>query len=345
MSERTIDRREFCRGLTGGAAGVLVGGAAAAAKPAARAPFKLRYILASSMYGRMKLASILPEVRKTASPFKLRYILASSMYGRMKLASILPEVRKTASEHIDIWPERHANQREQMEAMGHDKFAALLKAHRVKLGMLTRYDLGPFGLKKEMAVAGKLGAAIIICGGSGPKKLKGARLKAAVGQFAEKMKPHVAAAQEAGVVIGIENHANNLIETPDSMKWLVELAPSRHIGIALAPYHLPQDAAAIAGLIRGLGRRLVHFYAWQHGMGCHKKLPKDQELLQMPGRGKLDFAPIVAALRSIDYRGWTEAFMHPVPRGIPILPTAAEVTAEINRARQYLQACLASKHR
>jgi hypothetical protein len=32
--------------------------------------------------------------------------------------------------------------------------------------------------------------------------------------------------------------------------------------------------------------------------------------------------------------------MHPVPRGIPILPTATEVTGEINRARDYLQACL-----
>jgi hypothetical protein len=34
--------------------------------------------------------------------------------------------------------------------------------------------------------------------------------------------------------------------------------------------------------------------------------------------------------------------MHPTPRGIPILPTAAEVTAEINRARQYLEDRLAA---
>lgn len=68
-----------------------------------------------------------------------------------------------------------------------------------------------------------------------------------------------------------------------------------------------------------------------------KKLPKEQELLQMPGRGKLNFAPIVEALRKIRYEGFVEIFMHPVPRGIPILPTAKEVTAEINRARKYLQ--------
>ena len=124
------------------------------------------------------------------------------------------------------------------------------------------------------------------------------------------------------------------------MLWLAELRPSKHLGVALAPYHLPQDAAAIARLIEGLGEGLAHFYAWEHGMGCHTKLPKEQELMQMPGRGKLDFRPLLAALRKIGYAGWTEVFMHPVPRGIPILPTAGEVTAEINRARRYLEGCL-----
>ena len=33
--------------------------------------------------------------------------------------------------------------------------------------------------------------------------------------------------------------------------------------------------------------------------------------------------------------------MHPVPRGIPILETAEEVTAQINLARRYLESCLA----
>ena len=72
-------------------------------------------------------------------------------------------------------------------------------------------------------------------------------------------------------------------------------------------------------------------------MGCMEKLPKQQELLQMPGRGPLDFEPLVGALSEIDYGGWTEIFMHPVPRGIPILETTDQVTAEINRARKYLE--------
>jgi sugar phosphate isomerase/epimerase len=61
----------------------------------------------------------------------------------------------------------------------------------------------------------------------------------------------------------------------------------------------------------------------------------------MPGRGKLDFVPLVGALKEINYTGFTQIFMHPTPRGIPILPTAAETTAEINRSRAYLEQCLA----
>ncbi|MFP4056347.1 MAG: sugar phosphate isomerase/epimerase family protein [Candidatus Brocadiia bacterium] len=307
MSERPIDRRSFCERLAAGAAAALA--------PAG---------LCGAEEG-----------------FGLRTILASSLYGKMELARILPEVRQTGARHIDIWPEHHANQREQMEAMGHEAFAALLERHGVALGMLTRYDLGPFRLQPEMAVAARLGAGLLVCGARGPRGLKGEALRRAVARFAEAMKPHLAAAEEHGVVVAIENHRHSLIESPDSIRWLAELAPSGRLGVALAPYHLPQDPALIAGLIADLGERLSHFYAWQHGKGCHRKLPKAQELLQMPGRGPLDFRPIVAALRKIRYRGWTEVFMHPVPRGIPILPTAGEVTAEVNRARRYLDTCLA----
>ena len=73
-----------------------------------------------------------------------------------------------------------------------------------------------------------------------------------------------------------------------------------------------------------------------------KPMPKDEELQQMPGRGPLDFTPVLKALKEINYTGYTEIFMHPTPRGIPIFPTAGEVTAEINRAKAYLEKCSAS---
>ena len=285
-------------------------------------------------------AALAPLATQAKEAFALNWIVASSLYGRLPLADILPEVPKTGAQHIDIWPEGHANQREQMEKMGHGKFAALLDKHKVKLGMLTHYNLGPFRLQPQMPVAQRFGVKIIICGASGPRGLKGAELKKAIAEFLEKMKPHVAAAEKHGVVIGIENHGNSLVQSFDSMRYLAELRSSKHIGIALAPYHLPSKPDQIAKLIEDLGDGLVHFYAWQHGMGCHKKMPREQEHMQMPGRGKMDFTPIVAALKKINYRGWTSVFMHPTPRGIPILPTAGEVTAEIIAAQEYLKKCL-----
>jgi sugar phosphate isomerase/epimerase len=301
-----MDRREFCMGLI----------AALAAGPA-------------------KLA-----LSHEAKTFQLRYIVGSSMYGKMALRDVLPEVRKAGAQCIDIWPEHHANHREQIETMGHEQFAAMLEQYQVELGILTHFDLGPFGLKDEMRTAKKFGGSMVISGSRGPGNLKGQALKAAVKEFVEKMKPHIAAAEQIGVTIGIENHANSLIDSTDAIQWLAEFTPSKYLGIALAPYHLPQDPQLIAKCITDIGNRLVHFYAWQYGQGCHKKLPKQQELMQLPGRGKMDFVPIVAALKKINYSGWTEVFMHPVPRGIPIMPTAAEVTSKINSVRRYLDLCL-----
>lgn len=286
------------------------------------------------------VAGMSVPVRADEEKFQLKYILGSCMYGYQYVGEILPEVRKTGATAIDIWPKVHGNQREQLTDFGEEKFAEMLARHNTELGCITQYKLGPFGLKDEMRLASRMGCHTMVTGGSGPKGLKGAELKAAVATFIEKMKPHLEVAEESGVTIAIENHANNLIESPDSLKWLAELRPSKHLAIAFAPYHLPQESELLASLITTLDEAIEVFYAWQHGMGCHKKLPKEQELLQMPGRGSLDFKPLLTALRQIQYSGWTEIFMHPVPRGIPILETTSAVTAEINRSREYLEGLL-----
>jgi len=272
----------------------------------------------------------------TSKPFQLNYMLASCMYGYMYLGEILPEVAKCGATHLDIWPKKHGDQREQLTDLGEERFAQLLRKHNVQLGCITQYALGPFGLTEEFQLAKRLGCRLIVTGGEGPKGLVGPDLKTAVAAFVERMKPHLELAAASDVTVAIENHANNLFDSADSLKYLSELSPSKHLAVALAPYHLPQDAAQLATLIRDLGDSIAMFYAWQHGDGCMTRLPKEQELLQLPGRGPLDFAPLLKALSDINYQGWTEVFMHPVPRGIPILETADEVTREINRSREYL---------
>ena len=291
-------------------------------------------------------AKNVPAASPAGERFRLRYLVGSPMYGGMTLGEILPEVHKTGAAFIDIWAShaKPVTQRQMVDRMGHDRFSRMLNDHRVQVACFTHFTLGPFRLQEEMKVAGNLGInrTVLVCGAVGPKGLQGSELKAAVRRFAHKLKPHIAAAEQTHTVIAIENHGNSLIESPDSMKWLVEAADSDHLGIALAPYHLEQDTGTIAKLVEDLRNRIALFYAWQYGMGCTMKLPKEQELMQLPGRGPLDFTPILAALEKIAFRGFTEIFMHPVPRGIPILDTAAQVTAEINRARAYLDTCLSN---
>jgi sugar phosphate isomerase/epimerase len=282
-----------------------------------------------------------PAVAAVKPDFKLNYILATSLYGYATLVDILPEVSKTGASAIDLWPMKHGNQREQLDEMGEAKFVELLKRHQVTLGCITQYPLGPFGLQNELRLAQRLGCQTIVTGAKGPVHLKGSELKQAVGDFIEHMKPHLAIAEETGVTIAIENHAKSLIDSPDSLRYMADLSPSRHLGIAFAPYHLPQDEALLAQLLRDVMPRVAIFYAWQHGNGCMNAMPKEEELLQMPGRGRLDFTPLLNVLKENNFQGWTEIFMHPFPRGIPILETNSEVTSEVNLARTHLETLLA----
>lgn len=278
------------------------------------------------------------------TPWKLNYMLASSMYGSLPLTEILPEVKKGGATAIELWPKKHGTQREELDAIGHDKFAEMLKEQGIGFGGTTRYDLGPFKLTEEIGIVKKLGGKFIVSGGSGEwKNVTPEQLKANVKGFVEKMKPHAALAAENGVEIGIENHVNNLIDTPDSLRWLADdIRNIPGIGIALAPYHLPQDTKLLADLIRHIDQKMTMFYAWEHGMGCSKPMPKEEELQQMPGRGPLDWKPLLQALKEVKFTGPTEVFMHPTPRGIPIMPTLAESTAEIVRGKNHLDAIVAS---
>jgi sugar phosphate isomerase/epimerase len=286
--------------------------------------------------------AIAPSLPGAPEPFRLRYILSSAMFGEMPLDVILPEVAKTGCEAIDIWCKVHGNQREQITEMGDDAFAALLKKHDVKLGVSTRYPLGPFGLQDEMAWVKKFGGKVIVTGSKGPKNPEGAAAKAAIQKFLDEMKPHTAKAEELGITIAIENHDNQLFYHPDSLRYFAEFNRSPGLGVAFAPHHLHQWADQIPALIRDLGTKQIPFmYFQEYSEGIRAKVDKETEMKQMPGfGGGLDYRPIVTALRDIRYTGYAEIFMHPTPRGIPILPTVAEITAAINKSRAYVEKCL-----
>lgn len=305
-----------------------------------RSFLKKGLIAASTIAGAGMNLRVLGVDQAIGQQFSLRYLLASCLYGYAALEEIIPEVRKTGATAIDLWPKVHGNQREQLDSLGIDRFQELLERHSVTLGCLTRYDLGPFALTDEIRLAKRLGCRLIVTGARGPTGLKNEELRKAVLDFVEKMKPTLELAESCGVTIAIENHANSLIESPDSMRWLAEAWPSPTLSVAFAPYHLPQDTTLLARLIRDLGEKIAVFYMWQHGKGCMAPMPLEDELLQLPGKGPLDFKPLLAALRDIKYAGYSSIFMHPYPRGRAIRESISAVTAEVLQARNYLDQCL-----
>ncbi len=279
---------------------------------------------------------------QTKDDFKIRYTLSSALYGTMPLEVILPEVAKVGAESIDIWCKVHGDQREQATALGEEAFAALLKKHGARVGSSTRYPLGPFKIQEEMAWVKKHGGDLVICGCAPAKDPAGEAAKSAIKKFLEDMKPHVAKAEELGVTIAIENHIGQVLQHPDSLRYFAEFNRSAHLGVAFAPHHLHPWAEQIPSLIRDLGAKNLPFvYFQEHSAGIFKKASKEIEMQQLPGYGGgLDYRLVVKALRDVRFKGVAEIFMHPTPRGIPILPTVAEVTAAVNKSRAYLDKCL-----
>lgn len=299
---------------------------------------------ACKLIGSALLGSAAPvKGASKAKTFQFRYLLSSALYGEMTLETILPEIARAGCGSIDIWRLKHGNQREQIAEMGNDAFAALLKRHNAKVSVSSCYPLGPFGLQEEMRWLQQYKGEAIVCGAgrNGKAEPSGQEAKAQVKDFLEKMKPHLAVAVETGVTIALENHSKQLLYHPDSLRYFAEFNRSPNLGIALAPHHFHPFIDELPQMIRDLGSEQIPLmYFQEHSVSIYEKQPKEVEMQQLPGYGSLDYRPIVAALRDINYGGLVEIFMHPVPRGIPILPTANEITAAVNKSRRYIEQCL-----
>ncbi|MFM8407085.1 MAG: sugar phosphate isomerase/epimerase family protein [Pirellulaceae bacterium] len=298
-----------------------------------------------SFLGMGAAAVTLPHARldggRPVADWTPRWLLASSLYGTLPLETVLAQAATCGAQAIDIWPKIHADHREQWDAMGDEAFSKMLARFNVSLGCITQFPPGPFGQDSECHVAKKHHCPLIVTGSPAQKGLEGQALKQAVTEFVDQLKPHLHVANECGVTIAIENHAQQLVSTWDAIRWLRDAAPTDNVGIAMAPYHLPQDPATLASWIQELGPFLKLFYAWQHGRGAMQALPKEQQLEQLPSRGPLDFRPIMQALAAMQFPGWIEIFMHPFPRGIPILESAELVTEEWMKQKKFLTELIA----
>ncbi len=288
---------------------------------------------------------VAPSVLRAAAAqdFAIRYVLSSALYGDLPLDEVLGEVARSGAEGIDVWRKVHATHREQIEAMGDEAFQALLTKHQSKLLVSTCYPLGPFRQDDEMRWVRKNGGVMTVCasGKMGEVDVSGAEAKVQVTKFFEKLKPHYELAEELGLTMAIENHKNAMLSSPDSIRYFAELNPSKSVGIAFAPHHLHDAVEEIPALIRHCGKENLPFiYFQEYHPSSKEQMAKEDELKQLPGFGSLDYTPILAALKEIGFGGLAEIFMHPTPRGIPMLPTAVEITDKVIESRAHIARCL-----
>jgi len=141
-----------------------------------------------------------------------------------------------------------------------------------------------------------LGGKILVLGSPEQRSLALGMTRAEGMKYAaEVLRAAAPALEKAGVVIGLEPLAaveTNFLTTAAEAAELVEL-----VGSPRCRLHLDCKAMAVAEstppavVIRKYRKLLVHFHA-------------NDPNRQGPGFGKLDFVPILAALREIGYRGW-----------------------------------------
>ena len=251
--------------------------------------------------------------------WRMRLSTSTIQFMQLPIEQACEQIAKLGFEAADIWSAHEGcpHLDDVLNRLGPDGLNNLLAKHKLKLFSFSVYS---GGYERYAELLGKVGGGVAVQGSSGAVKPE--ELTSKMKQFIESLKPLVDLAEQNKSYLAIENHGSALLDTLDSLRAFVDINKSKHLGIALAPYHLQGINASVPEAIRICGRQLLFFYAWQQAKGND----------QLPGVGPTDMAPWVEALAQIRYRGCVNPFMH----GHPDVETMA---ANLAKSRDYLKDC------
>jgi sugar phosphate isomerase/epimerase len=275
-------------------------------------------------------APALPAFAQQAKPttkWRMRLSTSSIHFMELPIEQACERIAKLGFEAIDIWSAHEGcpHLDDVAKRLGPDGLKELLAKHKLTLFAFSVYR---GGYARYAELLGKAGGPprrrrtrrIAVQGSTGPCKAE--ELTARMRQFIKDLKPLIELAEKYDSYLAIENHGNALLDSLDSLKAFVDINTSPRLGIALAPYHIQTLKASVPKAIRICGKQLFFFYAWQHYPGAK----------QLPGIGPTDMTPWIQALADIRYRGYVNPFMHGHPK-------AEIMTANLAKARDYLEAC------
>lgn len=226
-----------------------------------------------------------------------------------------------------ITPERRAEVRRQAEVAGLEVVGLHWLLAFTEGYYLTSPDpevrcktSGYFG---ELArLCRDLGGRVLVLGS--PKQrnlLPGVTPDQAMQYAAEVIRGAVPVLEECGVVLAVEPlgpEEGDFLRTAEAGVQLIQMVDSPLCRLHLDVKAMSSESKPIPDIIRDSAPYLEHFHA-------------NDPNRRGPGMGDVDFLPILAALREIDYRGWVSVEVFDYEPGVEALA---------RESIQYLRRCL-----
>ena len=222
---------------------------------------------------------------------------ASLIFSGHSRTETLAALAKLDIRWIDLWdvPHLHA-QHVNMLQDDPEQIRRELESFGIRPSALSIYTNDPVRLQAALPFAAGIGAPAVIFNSWGQN----------VAEFAAFLEPYAEQAARQNLIVAVENHTDNPIDSSDRMRELFRRVSAPNTGVALAPPHSIVVGEPVEDVIRYLGEKLVHFYLWDvapqnRGLAWWRKYWNDYPAEQFPGNGSLDFTPIITVLQEINH--------------------------------------------
>lgn len=131
-------------------------------------------------------------------------------------------------------------------------------------------------------------------------------------------------AADQGVKLGFHNHMGSIGQSPEQVAMILDAADPTYVKLELDTGHYQQGGGNPAEAIKKYSSRLLFLHLKDVKPSTTKNGYEFTEL----GRGTVDFPAVIAALRSIHFRGWAIVELDGARAGTPPSP---KESAEISK--------------